>query len=223
MKEGNVVKRKFAVLSLVAGALFALAVPASSMARLFPPNAKFEIVGSKYGPKFETSLGSCVIGKISGQIPAPQNPPPQIYPPFGISAPTAGECSSGTSLTLGGEWKFSSGTASPVVSIFAVSPNAVTMRFSSLPGCKLTDTAEWAMLGIWSNGIYLGEKSAFTADSSTSLTWADDGASCALAGTREPVSIVAGLGKMGSSIGFQPWPSAVNNLTSPTTPIEVRN
>jgi hypothetical protein len=206
-------RRQFAVLAVL-GALAALALPASSMASMYPAGHKFEIVGNVNGPKLTTSLGSCPLTKITGQIPAaPQN---ESANPFVVSTPTVGTCTSGTSLSLSGEWKLiASGYTTMLTS---TSPEAVTMRFSSLPGCKLTGTA--ALLGIWSNGatVPYSMNSGYHAHRGFPLTWANDGGTCALAGKQEAVSYQNELVSGSISTGAV---SSVADLTSPGTPIIV--
>lgn len=206
--------RKFALLAVV-GALIALAAPASSMGAMYPTGHKFEITsGGSSGQKFETSLGSCVITKISGQTPSPA-----VNGNFPISTPTVGECTTGTSVTLSGTWKLATGTTAKV-GLVGEGTNAVTMRFSSLPGCKLTANVV-ALSGIWSNGTTTPSlmKSSFTPESGFALTWADDGASCALRGTREVLEFDAVHRE--PSEAFQAVMSTVTDLTNPNTPLLV--
>jgi hypothetical protein len=211
----------FAALAIL-GALIALAVPASSMAVMTPAGAKFEIVGNQFGPKIETSLGSCLITKISGQIPSASPQPAS----FGVSTPTVGQCTSGTSLTLGGEWKAYTSYGTTVLPVSTNSPGAFTMRFSSLPGCKLIPAGEGvAFWDVWSNGssVYsvgkAPEKSAITFLSGGSGVWANDGSSsCALAGTPEPFSTTDTSGEFEKRNLF-PRPATVVNVGSPNTPI----
>ena len=210
-------KRKFAVLTVL-GALIALAVPVISMASMYPAGHKFEITGDINGPKFTTSLGSCSLGKITGTIPAaPKN---EEGGQFSISTPTAGTCSTGASITVGGAWTFGGdgyfatvvGTSEPVV-----------MRFTSLPGCKLT-SGGLALSGLWDNGTTTPKllKSGFHADSASSggLTWANDGGSCALAGKTEAYFWESATGTPTAGYGRM---QTVTDLTSPTTPIIVGN
>jgi hypothetical protein len=199
-------KRKLAVLTVLA-ALVALALPAISSAGMWPAGHEFEIAG---GSKLTTSLGSCSLGSITGQIPpAPQNENTTIA----VSTPSVGTCSGGASLALVGEWKLQ--TAGHTVILGGVSP-LVTMRFSSLPGCKLTGLGP--LVGIWSNGTSTPRlsKSGYHADHGFPGTWANDGGTCALAGTQEAISFedeqVSGL----VSVAIV---HVVSDLTSPNTPI----
>jgi len=200
-------KRKFALLTIV-GALLALAIPASSSASMFPAGAKFEF-GSEPSPKIATSLGSCGL-KVTGQVPAaPANEAANVS--VAIPTPTVVGCKAGTSITLTGSWSLIN--SGHTVSIVAPGsqPEAVTLRFSSLPSCKLVGLG--GFIGIWSNGITTSTllKSVYHAHSSLSYTWANDAGTCALAGSKEQVSWEAGTGSAGYA--------TVNNLTTPTAPI----
>lgn len=215
-------KRKFAVLAVL-GALVALALPASSMAgSVSPASSQFEIAGGGGGfsPRFYTSLGSCTLAKITGQFPkAPEN---QVAGPviFNIPTPTVGSCSSGASMTLTGQWQVTAGGYN--FSIFSAGNNeAVILRFSSLPGCKLNVGPKFN--GNWSNGVTTPSllKSGFSAHSAIFPgTWANDGGTCAPAGEKETVLFLTGEKSATSEThGVTP----VNNLTSPTTPLIVGN
>ena len=202
-------KRKFAVLTVL-GALIALAVPASSMASIYPAGHKFEITANASGPKLATSLGSCPISKITGTIPAaPKN---EELAPFAITTPTVGTCTAGTSLTLSGTWQMSAHGYNPVV--YSSSAESAVLRFTSLPGCKLYSGTP-TLVGTWSNGTTTPTllKSGFYAHSEPLFTWANDGGSCALAGTKENVKWESASGQS----------QAVTDLTSPTTPIIIGN
>jgi hypothetical protein len=177
--------RKLALLAALA-ALVALVVPASSMASMFPAGHKFSITGAG---KLGTSLGSCTITQTSGTIPsAPANETETSIP---IATPTVGTCSSGASATLGGEWKLLTNTATGSGSFMVAlgGPAAtVTMRFSSLPGCKLTQTTPgMSLFGLWSNGATAPTllASGYHPHMAIALTWFNDGSSCALAGKTE--------------------------------------
>jgi hypothetical protein len=205
------VKRKFAMLA-VAGAMLALVAPVSALGALTPAGYKFEIVGNTSSPpRLETSLGSCALSKITGQAP---NSGYQ----YGPVSFTVGSCSSGTSLTFSGQWNIFP-TAAPVVHLQSQGNSEnITMRFASLPGCKLTNSKSVGMLnGIWSNGLPspTNMKSTYTPVSSQVLTWADDGASCAVSGTTEVVSFTSSSGTTVTG----PTPSTIHALTRPTTPI----
>jgi len=206
--------RKFAVLTVL-GALVALAVPASSMASMYPAGHQFELAVSGAAPKVSTSLGNCTITKVTGTIPsAPTNETATEFP---ISTPTVGSCSAGTSLTLGGEWKLTALGVNPLVS-FGGSAATLTMKFTSLPGCKLSQTGV-ALMGIWSNGATAPSllKSGYHAHAAQPLTWSNDGGSCALAGKTETVSWTADSG--GSTI--VPLAMTVTDTTSPTSVVVV--
>jgi hypothetical protein len=203
-------KRNLTLLTIL-GALIALAVPASSMASMYPAGHKFEITGNANGPKITTSLGSCPITKITGTIPAaPKN---EELGTFAISTPTVGTCSSGASLTLSGTWQMSAVGYVPLFYSTGTSEAGV-MRFSSLPGCKLVSGSLF-LSSTWSNGTTTPTllKSGFYAHSEPLFTWANDGGSCALAGTKENVKWESASGQS----------QVVTDLTSPTTPIIIGN
>ena len=192
-------------------ALVALAIPANSLGYISPSGQKFEIAGNG-SMRLEGSLGSCPIAKFTGETVGSEI--------VQLAAPTVGTCSSGTSLTFSGSWGMVAGAAAPVISISGP-VGGLTMRFSSLPGCKLTNSASAAVLsGIWSNGTTTPNKtkSYFTPASGITLTWATDGASCALAGQQE---IVAFKSDRVQGLLTVPVLNPVNNLTNPGTPIVV--
>jgi hypothetical protein len=193
------VKRKFALLTVL-GALLALAIPASSFGAFSPAGYKFEIPGTRNNsPTLGTSLGSCATN-ITGQIPGTETP--EGFP----VVLAAGTCNSGTTLAFNGEWRMSA-VGTQVVKIWSTS-GGLTMKFSSLPGCKLTGTAA-TLYGEWLTNQFL-------ADGGTQLTWAAEGGSCALAGTHEWVDfrslVTAGTTRV-------PDPSFVTDLTNPNIPI----
>jgi hypothetical protein len=195
-------KRKFALLTVL-GALLALAIPASSFGAMYPAGSKFEMPGNlAYSPTLSTSLGNCAV-KATGQIPTTE------YQTFPIAL-AAGTCSSGASLAFSGEWQI---LPQPLTR-FSSAAGGITMKFASLPGCKLTGTA-LNLYGEWFNSSPRG---LFLADSEVQLTWAAEGGSCALAGTHEWVDfrslVTAGTAKV-------PAGSYVLNLTNPNTPITV--
>jgi len=205
-------KQKFALLTIV-GALLALAVPASSSASMYPANAKFEFGGTGAGPRLTTSLGSCTL-KVTGQVPAaPANEATALS--FTVT-PSVSSCSSGLSATLSGEWKLAPGGGGSGVAFILASynlpPDAVVLRSTTLPGCKLTTTNP-NMVGTFNNGLTTPKAltSAFHAHGNpVSYTWANDGGTCAIAGSKEVVT----------------WESSnstvpVKNLTTPATPIIV--
>lgn len=204
-------KRKFAVLTVL-GALLALAVPASSMASMSPAGHQFEISGN--APKLGTSLGSCTITKIAGTIPAsPANETETVFP---ISTPTVGSCTAGTTLTLGGTWTF--GGVNSVVSLGGGAAT-LTMKFSSLPSCKLSSNSP-GLFGVWSNGASSPKllKSSYHAHAGNVLTWSNDGGTCAVAGKTETVTWSA----ESSGGSYQlPLTATVTDLTSPTSVVVV--
>jgi hypothetical protein len=202
-------KRNLTLLTIL-GALIALALPASSMASIYPAGHKFEITGDANGPKLTTSLGSCPITKITGTIPAaPKN---EETGTFAISTPTVGTCSAGASLTLSGTWQMSAVGYYPL--LVSSGTELAVMRFTSLPGCKLS-TNGMILSSTWSNGTTTPTllKSGYYPNAERPFTWANDGGSCALAGTQETVH-------WGNTAGRS---QTVTDLTSPTTPIIIGN
>lgn len=204
-------KRKFAVLTVL-GALVALALPASSMASMFPATHTFEIAGGGASPKIGTSLGSCPITKITGTIPgSPTNETETVFP---ISTPTVGPCTAGTTLTLGGSWTF--GGASYQTQLGGPAAT-LTMKFSSLPNCKLSSSTWPTLYGIWSNGATSPKllKSSYHAHSGSALTWSNDGGTCAVAGKTESVTWSS------ESAAMVGTAATVTDLTSPTSVVLV--
>jgi hypothetical protein len=194
----------------VLGAVVALAVPASSMGSMSPVGHKFEIAGGSSGPTLSTSLGSCGISKITGQIPTTAG-----TSIFDIPTPTVGSCTSGTSLTLSGQWRFS---GSYYLASLSAPAESLTMRFASLPGCKLTSPYPVVMYGTWDNGLASpAMKSAYHAEGGATLNWANDGGSCALSGKQEYIAYE----DVQHSTFTTPATNLVTDLTSPTTPILV--
>ena len=192
-------KRKMAVLTVL-GALVALAVPAASSATMAPAGHQWEIAGGATPPKVGTSLGTCAVTKITGTIPAaPKNETENNFP----TAMTLGSCSSGTTATVAGQTNIVTNGYRVYFGI-----QTLTLKFSSLPGCKLSGTA--LLSGLWLDGV-LSKKSAYYAENGGSLTWSDDGASCALTGKKEAIIWSTGTGAY----------NTVNNLTSSSFPVWV--
>jgi hypothetical protein len=210
--------RKLAILTVL-GALVALAVPASSMANttLSPAGAKFEFVGNSEGPRFFTALGSCTV-KFTGQVPAAPNNVSATSVNFAIPTPTIGSCTSGTTVTVGGEWKMTA-TAPYGLTIASTGTGAgIRMQFSSLPGCILSSGASALLNGIWSNGSATPTllKSGFHPHSKRAATWVNTGSGCALAGQTEMISWEHVSSSPTSESGLA---AEVNNLTTPSAPI----
>jgi hypothetical protein len=213
-------KQKFALLTIV-GALFALAIPASSSASMYPAGAKFEFGGTSAGPRFTTSLGSCNV-KVTGEVPkAPANEVSSLTIP--VATPTVSGCTAGVSTTLSGEWKIAAGglpentMANFILFVYNSPPNSVVIRSTSLPGCKLGNTGAATFSNIFSNGLTTPKAlqsnlHAHNNPTTASYTWANDGATCAIAGSKEVVSWES---------GFTAVP--VKNLTTPTSPMLVAN
>jgi hypothetical protein len=193
-------KRKFAALIALV-ALAALAVPASSMAALAmsQPNAEFYPWGTgssstSSNPTIKTSYGSCPIYQIRSKTPEGWYQKNPVMP----TKLTAGTCSTGASISFTGNW-----TMRPVslTKMWLMGENGgLTMRFSSLPGCKLTSSTATILSGIWTNNANPGSPSTYKADSSYSLVlgWANDSpATCAKAGTRETAAVYENVGGVG--------------------------
>lgn len=203
-------KHKLAVLTVL-GALVALAVPASSSAGMYPAAHAFEISG---GGKVGTSLGSCQISKVTGSTPS--SPANESVGAANLAVPSVSGCTTGTTLTLGGTWVLAY-TGSPLVSLGGASAT-LTMKFSSLPGCKLSSNAP-ALMGLWVNGYSTPKllKSSFHAHSASPFTWSEDGGSCALNGKTESVSFTA----EGAGPYVAPLFASITDTTSPTTVLAV--
>jgi hypothetical protein len=201
-------KQKFALLTIV-GALLALAVPAASSASMYPASANFEVGASGAAPTLGTSIGSCQL-KVAGTVPkAPANEATSLL--FALT-PATSTCSSGASIKFNGEWKLLATNFSFQMAASGGPSNAVEFRSTTLPNCKLA--GNYVLGGLFHNGISSPKsmKSAMQPTSSSSLTWADDGGTCAIAGTKETLSY---------GFGYAVW--TVNNLTTPATPIIVAN
>ena len=90
----------------------------------------------------------------------------------------------------------------------------VTMRFTSLPGCKLSGVT--ALAGVWSNGTTVGAlQSGFHADHGGQLTWSNDAGTCALAGKQEAYEWESAVT---SATARNATSNTVVDLTSPGTP-----
>jgi hypothetical protein len=202
-------------------ALAALALPASSMAFLWPPNAKYEINGSSYTSKVVTPVGSCYVQKIAGTVPA--EPQKTAGSPELLEGPvTFGGCSEGMSVKTNNVWgitgKLEAGYAVPTGSATIYSQanatESVGIRSTSQPGCVLSG---WLQIhGRWVNALVTNTvvPSTFNPETipSQSFVWANDGplASCALKGTKATLSIAAGTAAM-----------TVNTLTG-YTPVTIQ-
>lgn len=212
-------KRNFAILTIL-GALLAVAFPATSMAKLgvYPAGHEFEISGAagKGMPQLTSSLpGSCTLTKISGVLPAAPKNENNTALAFPISAPTA-SCDPGLSITIAGtNWFFSVGWRHSIT--LQAPANGYTIRYESLPGCKLSNTGIGAGgWGVWSNGITVPyfDTSGYLADGTYPAVWSNDGGSCALAGKAETLTY-----KTLAAINF-PTASA-KDLTVPTYIVQV--
>lgn len=199
-------KRNLIILTVV-GALLALAAPASSMAAkygMFPAGHNFEINGQATPLISGPLAGYCEITKITGTVPAAPKNEANAYLGGGvvnpsISAPTF-SCGSGMSATAAGEWKMNVGWGSLITVLLPA--NGLTVRYSSLPGCKLVETTAGGILGTWSNGTTspafshsgfsaanLGTTSGASSGDHIRLTWQQDGTSaCALEGSTEELN-----------------------------------
>jgi hypothetical protein len=206
-------KRNLTLLTIL-GALVAVALPASAMATatVIPPSHKFEISGvSASMPKITGSLaGTCTVTKLTGSVPASPGNTDPVAVNLPLAAPTA-SCGSGVSITVGaGEWKL--GLTGYYVAGLYVPANGFTLRYTSLPGCKLSadGTTTPVTFGYWHNGVSTSH-SAYSGGGKIAATWANDGASCATAGKKE-------------SLNYETSPeslAAVNDTTNPSTLIQV--
>jgi hypothetical protein len=199
-KGSNHMKRMFAVLTIV-GVLVALAVPASSMAAvaMTPPHTEFVIQGESTSsrPTNKTSLGSCTIQQIRSITPSVENQKNPVMP----ATVTPGTCSSGTSISFSGNWTLKplSMTSMALGDEFG----GLTMRFASLPGCKLISVQGYETLtGVWTNrkqSLY----STYAGDPNTRvmLYWTNDSpGTCAKAGKRETSAVYESSGTPGYSL-----------------------
>jgi hypothetical protein len=179
------------------------------MATMSPVNSQWEIVGNANGPELTTSLGSCSFAKFTGTIPANGGTNYSEMP-----APTVGSCTAGASLTLGaGKWYFLG--AKRQLQFLPESP--MTLRYASLPGCKLTGGA--ILSGLFVNGTTAGT-SIFVPGMRTTMTWQNDGGTCALSGQTEAVSFEEPEALTNPNrviLGF----NSVKNLTNPSAVVWV--
>jgi hypothetical protein len=193
-------RRKFALLTLV-GALFALAIPASSMAAtvMTPNNTEFFIEGTSTPsvPTIKTAYGSCSIKQIRSITPL--NGEKNTAMPATI---IPGTCSSGASIAFSGKWTFKPYTSTLVE--LGAEARGLTLRFSSLPGCKLSSTPSsgTVLYGKWTNGASGSSPSTFGAAAGYRLPlfWeSETQGSCAKAGTREASAAFESPGTLGYS------------------------
>jgi hypothetical protein len=212
-------RSKFAFLATV-GAIVALAAPTSSMAAWFPKSVSFEITGDSHGPSLTTSLGSCSLASMAGTTPSTETLN------LILSATVSpGACTSGASIATPGPFVLET-TGPYTVVLRAPTESALALRYASLPGCKLTGPV---LLGAtWSNGYKPPEgaeylKSVYHPDSTGTMTWRNDGASCALAGKTEAVRYedtqpysVAGYPSISA-----PGSAVVTDKTYPTYPVMI--
>jgi hypothetical protein len=181
-------KRSLLLLATVAAAIGLMAPAAASAVTIgvYPAGHKFEVTPTS---QIKGSLaGSCTFGKITGQVPAaPANVGESISLP--IPAPTA-TCSGGPTIAIAGtEWKINLGAGYSAA--LRVPANGITLRYASLPGCKLSNPNPWLTAGWWRNGYpspFLS-RSGWNLEGVLNATWANDGATCAMAGKTELVDI----------------------------------
>jgi hypothetical protein len=224
-------KRNLIILTIV-GALFALAVPANSMAAkfgVFPAGHKFEIKGSTVGgpsgvPYLQGPMaGTCQFTKITGTVPSAPNNEATVVIGGEVVMPIAQPtltCFSGLSATVAGEWSMRALPGSTVKT--SIPAGGLTLRYTSLPGCKLVSTGTF-VLGTWSNGIsspipsHSGYSAlAFGGGFGLNFKWQKDGTStCALEGSTEELS----YNSVGGPVGYGTAP--VTDLTNPTENIIV--
>ncbi len=211
-------KRKFALLAVL-GSLLAIAVPTAAMAtiKVTPAGDTFEMSGNGVpiisGP-LSGSSETCSLTKLVGTIPTAPNNEGLESVSLPISTHT-GSCSPGMSMTLSDpEGKTWSILAIERYQALLKSPaGAITLRYTSLPGCKLTSAA-WSLAGTFSNGSTSPTlaRSAYNAYSGNSNpdqgTWANDGATCALAGQKGTVT-------------FRGHNAPISDTTAPTSVMQI--
>jgi hypothetical protein len=200
-------KRSLLLLATVAAAIGLMAPAAASAASsgLYPSAHKFEASGGS-GVQIKGSLaGSCTLTKFTGQVPtAPANVVAEGAVSAPLSAPTA-TCSGGPSITVAGtEWKLNAGGGLYSAAL-RYPANGITLRYPSLPGCKLTNASPTITAGHWFNGYPspVLSRSAWELDGLYLGTWANDGATCAIAGKAENLTVTGSL--------------AITDTTVPTT------
>jgi hypothetical protein len=206
-------KRKLSALAILA-ALVALALPASSMAaaKMYPAGSSFEIPGAM---KLTTSIGTCTLQRISGQIPAaPKN---ETTGSIAVPAPTVGSCSPGITLTTSGTWQ-----ATTDASHLALHPPqaiGMELKLNSNQLCIAVPTAGDTLSADWQNGTTSPfVASGYHANGGFNLQW--EGPGCTYkAGTLEPVTYTdQAVGPGGTIINFY---RQVLNLTNSRIPITV--
>lgn len=179
-------------------AVVAAVAPAGAQAvGVYPAGHSFSIANGPGQATLRASLpGACPLGALTGSVPAAPNN--VVAPGTGnvempLAAPAGASCSGGPSIAIAGSgWSLSAGMFRYMVDI-KVPANGITLRWASLPGCKLVNTGAETIEGMWGNGLTAPTfaKSAYAVVGAYTGTWADDGASCALAGQTEPVSAAA--------------------------------
>lgn len=212
-------KRNFTLLTIL-GALLAMAVPASALSApaviMGPSGHKFEI-GSTL-PQVTSSLaGYCTLAPMTGTVPANPGVAPLSVP---ISTPsTTASCNGGETVSFNGSWALAAYSPSKVN--LAVPVGGVTVRYSSLPGCKLTSTATGTnqIPGFWSNGTNFSSytASAYHIHGGLPAVWSNDGTTCATAGKTDFVYIrdlPASLGASSSTITNTTMPGALITVTT---------
>jgi hypothetical protein len=209
-------KRNLTLLTIV-GALVAFAVPASASATVAvtPAGHSFEVGGT--APVIQGSLtGSCSITKITGTVPASPANVNESLVDMKIAAPTV-SCGAGVTATVGaGEWKLRALSGS-YQTVLTVPANGLTLRYTSLPGCKLSNTTAFGPQGIWGNGLTatVVSRSILHFHSFIRMTWANDGATCATAGKVEDVSLAH------PSSGVTPFYSVITDTTNKANVIQI--
>ncbi len=183
---------KAAALTAVAvGAL--VAVPAvASATTVYPAGHSFEVY-SPPGFGFSTSFGTCGFAKMTGSVPAaPNNVAAGLGPVSLPVAPVAGACTPG-SLTAGAGWTIEA--RARFTSDVTIPANAATLRYTSLPGCKLVNASKASIAGFWNNGFTSPSlmPTVYTLNGSYVGTWANDGGACAIAGTTEAVTVTTSV------------------------------
>jgi hypothetical protein len=194
-------KRTLALLSIV-GTLIALAVPASSFGavEMWPSNVEFYMYGPSNSspPTIKTAYGSCPITYIKSKTPQLGGKYPSM--PATLIAPNS-TCSSGTSISFSGKWTLKPYSMTSMV--LSDEAHGLTMRFASVPGCKLVTASipTTVLWGRWTNGSGSGSTNYRAEEREIYLTWENDSPStCSKAGTRE----YSGVYQSPGTPGFTP-------------------
>lgn len=205
--------------ALGAVAVVAAVVPAGAQAvEVLPYGHSFSIPSGPGQPRLGASLpGTCTLGALSGTLPGfPDSWVPGGTVDMPIGAPAGAGCTGGPSITIAGSGWALRATSVRYQTDIRIPANGITLRWASLPGCKLVNNAADAIEGTWANGMTAAggyqSKSSYLVWGSYTGTWANDGASCALAGQTEAVTAMP---------TGTPSNQVVNDTTNPNDVIQV--